>query len=336
MKPRELQSFLQTVIINIREPLFIWGPPGIGKSAIVREVAQKNGLELIDLRATLLDPVDLRGVPVPQQQRKLTIWLRPSFLPRDGAGILFLDELTSAPPAVQAACYQLVLDKRVGEHELPPSWIVVAAGNREGEGVVFKMPPALANRFIHVELEPDLDDWVGWALGAGIEDEVIAFLRFRPELLFKFDPTRFNEKAFPTPRTWEKVSRILTTFKKKNLPPDGMFFEAVRGCVGEGPAAEFCSYCRLWSKIPTFEEILLDPENIRIPDGLDVQYAIATMISRRVTKDNFPVLKRFIERLEEEMQVLVIKQTLQTSEGRYITQTRAFVEWASKHANLIL
>jgi len=334
MKPRELQSFLQ-IVIDTKEPLFIWGPPGIGKSAIVKQVAQKNGLELIDLRATLLDPVDLRGVPVPQQQRKLTIWLRPSFLPKDGAGILFLDELTSAPPAVQAACYQLVLDRRVGEHELPPNWVVVAAGNREGEGVVFKMPPALANRFIHVELEPDLDDWVGWALNAGIEDEVIAFLRFRPELLFKFDPTRFNEKAFPTPRTWEKVSKILSSFKHTSTS-NGLLWEAVRGCVGEGPATEFCAYLKVFSKIPSFEEILLNPTTVPVPDGLDVQYAVATMISRRLTKDNFPVLKQFIERLSEEIQVLIVKDALQTPEGKTITQTRAFVEWATKHSDLIL
>jgi len=334
MRARELKSFIELMVEDLREPLFIWGPPGVGKSAIVKQVAMEKGLQLIDLRATLLDPVDLRGVPIPERDE--TVWLRPSILPKDGRGILFLDELTSAPPLVQAACYQLVLDRRVGEHEIPPGWSIVAAGNREGEGVVFRMPAPLANRFVHIELEPNLDDWVEWALNAGIEDEVIAFLRFRPELLFRFDPVRFTEKAFPTPRTWEKASRVLTVFKKKNLSLDGMFFEVIRGCVGEGPAAEFCSYCRVWSKIPTFEEILLDPENVRIPDGLDVQYAVVTMISRRVTKDNFPVLRRFIERLEEEMQVLVIKQALQTVEGKGITQTRAFVEWASKHANLIL
>jgi len=334
MKPNELKRMLELTIDKLNTPLFVWGPPGIGKSAIVKQIASEKGFELLDLRATLLDPVDLRGVPIPEGNK--TIWLRPSFLPCSGRGILFLDELTSAPPLVQAACYQLVLDHRIGEHEIPEGWVIIAAGNREGEGVVFRMPPPLANRFIHIELEPSLDDWVEWALNAGIEDEVIAFLRFRPNLLFQFDPKKYTEKAFPTPRSWEKVSRILSAFKKCFSSLDGIFYEAVRGCVGEGPAAEFCAYCRLWGKLPTFEEILLNPEGVQIPEGLDVQYAIATMISRRISKDNFSTIKVFLERLEEELQVLVVKQALQTSEGRTITQTRSFVEWASKHADLIL
>ena len=333
MKPKEFEAFLELALDELNEPLFVWGPPGVGKSAIVRQAAERRGLELVDLRATLLDPVDLRGVPVPEGAE--TIWLRPSILPKEGKGVLFLDELTSAPPLVQAACYQLVLDRRVGEHVLPEGWAIVAAGNREGEGVVFRMPAPLANRFVHVELEPDLDDWVSWALGAGIEDEVIAFLRFRPNLLFQFDPSRYTEKAFPTPRTWEKVSRILSAFKRRGSL-DGVFFEAVKGCVGEGPASEFCAYCRIWGQVPTFEEIILNPEGAPVPEGLDVQYAVATMISRRITKDNFPAARKFIERLEEEIQVMIIKQALQTPEGKTITQSRSFVEWASKHSDLIL
>ena len=332
MKAKELKQFL-SIMIESNEAIFIWGPPGVGKSSIVKQLAQERQLELIDLRATLLDPVDLRGVPIPATEE--TIWLRPSFLPKHGRGILFLDELNSAPPAVQAACYQLVLDRRVGEHELPPNWVIIAAGNREGEGVVFRMPAPLANRFIHVELEPSLEDWVEWALGNDICEEVIAFLRFRPDLLFKFDPTHFSEKAFPTPRSWEKVSKILALTKQNSVLKE-LLFEAVRGCVGEGPAVEFCSFLRLYQNIPTFEEILFNPATVPVPDQLDLQYAIAVMISKRLNKQNFSIVVEFIKRLSEEMQVLIIKDALKTQEGREIVNTRAFVEWASKHAHLIL
>lgn len=338
MKPSELKSFLATTILAIPEPLFIWGPPGIGKSAIVRQVAQENGLDLIDLRATLLDPVDLRGLPLPVPAEKQAVWLPPAFLPQSGRGILFLDELNSAPPLVQAAAYQLVLDRRVGEYILPEEWVIVAAGNRENDaGVTFRMPAPLANRFVHIQLDVDIDDWVAWALTAGVEDEVIAFIRFRPQLLFAFDPQKYTEKAFPTPRTWEKVSRFLSHFKAAGVQPSSpVAFEVFRGCVGEGPAAEFCAYLKVWSRIPPFEEILLNPDTAPVPEGRDVQYALSTMISRRITKDNIPAAIRYIQRLEEEFQVLIFKQALQTPQGRALTSTRPFIEWASKHASLII
>src|SRR5271157_4947272 len=165
MKPSEIASSLQ-LLTRTRKPAFLWGAPGVGKSQVVAQVAATLGVRLIDIRAVLLDPVDLRGLPTVEHGK--AAWATPAFLPEDGAGILFLDELNAAPPLVQAACYQLVLDRALGDYRLPDGWTVFAAGNREGDrAVTSRMSSALANRFIHLPFETDLDDWSRWAMGPG-------------------------------------------------------------------------------------------------------------------------------------------------------------------------
>ena len=173
-------------LVRIRQPVFLWGPPGVGKSRLVADVARRQGRKLYDLRAVLLDPVDLRGLPRISDDG-ITSWCVPEFLPHPQdteEGILFLDELNAAPPLVQAACYQLILDRRVGQYRLPDGWAVVAAGNRESDrAVTYRMPSALANRMVHLDVECHIDDWLDWARDNGIREDIQAFLRFRPRLL---------------------------------------------------------------------------------------------------------------------------------------------------------
>ena len=183
-------------------PIYIWGPPGVGKSSIVKQVAVERGIGFKDVRMTLLDPTDLRGIPVPKDG--LAQWLAPSFLPdkaRDGEqGILFLDELNAAPPLVQASGYQLVLDRRIGEYELPEGWSIVAAGNRQGDrAVTHRMSSALADRFVHLNYDVDLADWTEWAIHREdisdastqrIAPMVLGFIQFRPAMLFAFRPDK--------------------------------------------------------------------------------------------------------------------------------------------------
>ena len=196
-------SRLTTVLENLLDQpwaAFIWGAPGIGKSSIVRQIAERRRMPLIDIRASLLDPTDLRGIPMIQDGT--AVWCPPSFLPKksDKPGILFLDEINAAPPLVQAALYQLILDRRVGEYELPEGWRIIAAGNRrEDKAVTFRLSSALANRFIHLNLEVDPDDWHAWATNHGIIPEVTAFLKYRPQLL---QAASEDEQAFATPRSW--------------------------------------------------------------------------------------------------------------------------------------
>jgi MoxR-like ATPase len=160
-----------------------------------------------------LDPVDLRGLPrISADQAE---WVPPKFLPTSGQGILFLDELTAAPQMTQAGCYQLVLDRKLGEYRLPEGWVVIAAGNPASErGVHFSMPRPLRNRFVHLDLEPDFEDWSKWAMRAGIRPEILAFLRFKPALLHDADATS-DQNAWPTPRSWEMASQVLTGVAKR-------------------------------------------------------------------------------------------------------------------------
>src|SRR5258705_1979645 len=183
MKASLVSRALRTLMLGEKQPVFIWGGPGIGKSAVVRQLATDMAIPLQDVRALLLDPVDLRGLPFLGQDGR-SKWATPEFLPQDGSGILFLDELNAAPAMVQASCYQLVLDRKLGEYNLPDGWAIVAAGNRDSDrAVTTRMPSPLRNRFVHLEFEVDLQEWSEWAIQAGIRPELIAFLRFRQDLL---------------------------------------------------------------------------------------------------------------------------------------------------------
>jgi len=268
LTPKQLYSTLQKVT-EARIPVFVWGAPGIGKSAITRQVAEKRKIEFIDLRVAQLDPTDLRGLPAIKGDR--AIWLPPVFLPqveKDGEkGILFLDELNVAPPLIQAASYQLILDRRIGEYSLPENWAVVAAGNRmEDATVTFQMPVALRNRFLHLELEPNLEDWKEWAFKNDIDTRIIAFLNFRPELLFKFNK---DENTFPTPRSWEYCSRALKA---------GVDLEiAVSSTVGEGVMAEFITFLNIYKDLPSPSQILSQHITFKEPSRM---YAVCGMLIR--------------------------------------------------------
>ena len=255
MRPKEIKNLIKKIYTlppHQRRPIFIWGPPGVGKSSIVKQVCEELNIGFIDLRLALLEPVDLRGVPFIKKDsengEKTVFWARPVFLPSEGQGILFLDEVPAAPPAIQATSYQLVFDRCVGEHKLGDGWYIVAAGNRETDAAVsYRVPSPLRNRFIHVEYELTVDDWSEWAIPRGIHPHVIGFVNFRRDLLFNFNPNS-AERAFATPRTWEFVSDLLHA---------GVFdSETIGGCVGSGVAVEFLAYVKLQEKMPNIEDIL--------------------------------------------------------------------------------
>jgi MoxR-like ATPase len=205
MNPAELSAFLTTLVRNqVKLSTMIWGPPGIGKSSIVAQTAAAHDLGCIDLRLSQLAPTDLRGLPVAHDGRAR--WYPPEFLPGEGAGILFLDEINLAPPTMQGMAQQLVLDRRVGSYVVPEGWFIWAAGNRqEDSAAVFEMPAPVANRFLHVDVAPDLESFKAYALQHGIHEQIIAFLTFRPTLLHRFDPA---QPAWPSPRSWAMASEL--------------------------------------------------------------------------------------------------------------------------------
>ena len=327
MKASEIREALK-VLAEAGQPVFIWGPPGVGKSQVVKQTARTLGREVRDVRAVLLDPVDLRGLPTVNGDGRAH-WAVPEFLPREGEGVLFLDELNAAPPLVQAACYQLVLDRQLGEYRLPEGWAVVAAGNRETDrAVAHRMPSALANRFVHLEFEVDLEDWVAWALGAGVMTEVIGFLRFRPGLLHSFDP-RKNDKAFPTPRAWEFVSRIL-----EQGPAPEIEYELVRGTVGEGAAAELVGFLKIFRKLPNPDAVLMAPDTAEVPEDPATLYAICAALARKASEQTMERLVKYFNRLPAEFSVLAVRDSVKQSQD--VVNTRAFIEWASAHSDVLI
>lgn len=326
MKPTAVKKALNS-LLNVQQATFVWGPPGVGKSQVVRQIAEERGVDLVDLRAVLLDPVDLRGIPKIEGTR--AIWCPPSFLPTKGKGILFLDELNAAPASVQAGCYQLVLDRKLGEYTLPSGWSIIAAGNREADrAVTSRMPSALANRFVHLQFDVDLEDWVAWALQNKIKTEIIAFVRFRPGLLHSFDPAK-NEKSFPTPRSWEFVSRALGT----GLPSE-IEFEVFSGTVGDGPAGELVGFLRIFRQLPSPDVILMSPKKADVPKDPATLYAICGALSARASDQTIKNIVTYANRIPPEFSVLMIRDCIQREKD--LVNTRAFIEWASAHADVTM
>lgn len=282
MRPASIATIIEQEFLSTSEghhtPVMLWGPPGVGKSQLVLEVGQKHGINVIDIRLSQMEPSDLRGIPF--RVGESVEWAIPGMLPNSEKhgeqGILFLDEITSAPPSVSAAAYQLILDRRLGEYRVPDGWAIIAAGNRQGDrGVTYTMPAPLANRFAHFEVETHLDDWVSWAYANGMDDGLIAFLRFRPELLFDFDPAH-NPVAFPSPRSWEFAHRALQKFGDM---PD-LLLSSLQACVGPAAGIELNAFISNLDQLPDIDAILRGDE-VPVPEGIDLQYAVAAALVGR-------------------------------------------------------
>ena len=240
--------------IQTRRPVFLWGPPGIGKSDIVKQIGEDAGREVVDVRLALWEPTDIKGIPYYNADQGKMVWAPPSELPTDpeSTAIIFLDELNSAPPAVQAAAYQLILNRRVGTYELPKGVDVVAAGNREGDrGVTYRMPAPLANRFVHLEMKVDFDDFQDWATLNKVHPEVLGYVGFAKQDLYDFDP-KSPSKAFATPRSWVFVSDLL---KDDDCDIDTLH-NLIAGAVGDGLAVKFMAHRKIAGRLPKAEDIL--------------------------------------------------------------------------------
>ena len=318
-------------LIDSKIPTFLWGPPGIGKSSIIKQIAKENGVECIDLRLSLMDPTDLKGIPFYERDSHSALWAPPSFLPRGGEGILFLDELNSAAPAVQASAYQLILDRKVGEYTLPEGWAIVAAGNREGDrGVVYRLPSPLANRFVHIEMEVNVADWRDWAMLRGIDPRIVAYIGFKNEALFGFDPTA-NERSFATPRSWEAAHLILCS-----TLPSPLLLDALSGAVGRDNATDFLGFCKVMDLLPDVDAIL-SGEGDEAPSDVSALYALSSALVSRILgnpdEEKINHLLRYTLKLQSEFAVMIV-QDLQR-QGIRMDHLENYGEWVDAFAYLL-
>ena len=266
-----------------KRPVFLWGPPGIGKSELVDGIAKSEVLGqtlVIDMRLALFEPTDLRGYPVPDVASGVMKWLPPADLPTPELAseydtvIVFLDELNSAAPSVQAAAYQLILNRKIGQYTLPDNVVMIAAGNRETDkGVAYRMPKPLENRFVHFELRVDFGDWLDWAVNNNINPDVVGYLTFAKNDLYNFDP-QSSSRGFATPRAWTFTSELL----EDDDLPDSLTTDLVAGCVGEGVAVKFMAHKKIAGDLPNPTDVLDGKVKILNTKEVSAMYALATSL----------------------------------------------------------
>jgi hypothetical protein len=343
-------------MIKVLTPLFasgekiptvmLWGQPGVGKSDGVRGLAEKlkvvtkKDVQVHDVRLLLFNPVDLRGIPVADANKEFAKWLKPQIFNMDDSPnklhILFLDEITAAPPSVQASAYQLTLDRKVGEHKLPDNVIIMCAGNRvQDKGVAYKMPTPLANRMTHFDVICELEDWKDWAIPNNIHPLVIGFLNFRTNFLNKFDASS-DDSAFPTPRSWEFVSRYLHIYKDI----DGAY-PMVAGSIGEGAAVEFKAFSKVFGSLPNIQDIL-DGKQVKVdtskPDILCALSSALVSKSADATDVQLQNVMQFIMKsgMSKEFSVLTVKDLLRIDNVKIrLIGLPEWNQWSATHKQFI-
>lgn len=329
----DLAQMIEGIAVDLDMPLMVWGPPGVGKSDVVRQVAAKRGAMLIDIRLSQYDSVDMRGIPSPENG--LTVWNMPSTMPFVGNDAfpddqpiyLFFDEINSAAPAVMAVAYQLVLDRACGEHVMKPNVRIIAAGNRDGDkGVTGKMPLPLANRFCHAELGVSAESTIDHMLETGAPAEGVAFLSWRKQLVSTFDPSK-PEKAFATPRSWAAAWKVF----QSDLP-SAVKRNAISGLVGEGPALEFFAFVDMMDKVIPVSSIIADPKGCPLPDELSMCYATAVSVSGEMTLENASALHTYLQRMDPEFLVLAWQMALKRDDE--LLQAPEFLDLSKKYRAL--
>lgn len=365
--------------VAIQQPCMTWGAPGGGKSQIMAQLANSLQIGLKDVRAMLMNPVDVNGLPYIRHATdpaeiiaKLqaatsrpgakmqeiinilkgegdgidymgeTVWSRPGILPKVGAGILFFDEINAAGPDVQAALYQPILDRRIGDHILGLGWTIMAAGNRESDrGVVYRMPTPLADRLQHYDLAVKFEPWVIWAEANDIHPLIVAYLKMSMRkygesdqgcgMLHRFNP---KERSFPTPRSWEKVSNAVKAMEDRNLIGTEIERATIAGKVGRDAMVELLEFSVTYREGLTMDAIMLNPDSTKLPVQPAMRCAVAAALARNVKKTNVDRIWQYIERMEPEYQMLFVKTAFR-DHAVEVQESRVISRFMSEHADEI-
>ena len=335
-----------------KRPLFLWGPPGIGKSELVEDITNELGGYMIDLRLGQMEPTDIRGIPFYNRDNGKMDWAAPIDLPDEELAsqyplvVLFMDEMNSSAPSVQAAAYQLILNRRIGKYKLPDNVVMVAAGNRESDkGVTYRMPTPLANRFIHQEMKCDFASWQEWAVNHNIHKDVVGYISFAKQDLYDFD-AKSASRAFATPRSWSFVSEILSD----EDGDDDTIMNLVAGTVGEGLAVKFMAHRKVAGRMPRPEDILsgkvdtLDVKEVSAMYSLVISmcYELKGAIERKVADKDFHAMADnffayMMKNFETELVVMGARIALTTYNLPFQpTKLKNFDEFHKKYGKYIL
>ena len=317
---------------KLKKPIYYWGSPGIGKSQMVRQLKDELKISLIDRRFSQMDPTDVVGLPRVEEidEHFFSAYAQPAFLPRvdrDGPdGILFLDEFGAATQAVQAAGYQLILDRRLGDYKLPDGWMVMAAGNlAEDRAIAIRMSSALGNRFKNCDVEVDLDEWKIHAIKSGFDPVIISLMNSQPSLLHDMS---IKTAAWPSPRTWEDLSDHVPLMNETNE------FNTAASCVGAAAAGSYVAFKLLEDQLPTREEIEANPTTAHIPSEPSAKFFAAGMLSTGVTEKNFPAYLTYQKRLDIEYQTVFIKDAYNVCPE--VADLKEFAAWSLANHNTVL
>ena len=298
MTPRHILNTLSAILRSDNpQTVHLYGPPGCGKTALCSQVAKATRLQALIIALPTCEAVDLRGMP--QIVNGRTSWASP--LPRDGEGVLVLDEVSSAAPDVQVAAHHLAWREVGSDMCLPPGWRVVMTGNRAQDRTVYRsMSGPLRNRVTLIEVEPSPDDWRVWAMANGIKPDVTGFIKWRPNLLTcKEIP---QEGAFPSPRAWAQASTLLSLSGLSAAEEK----ELMAGTVGTGEATEFCAYLRLCRELPDILKIVANQDTAEVPTSPSVLYALVTSLSMH-TRSTGESAMLYVSRMPAEMGLLYVR-----------------------------
>ena len=346
-------SYVYSTVIQNKLPVktmpsvMLWGPPGVGKSQAIRQIARRierdtgKTVKVTDVRLLLFNPIDLRGIPTSNADKTLAVWLKPQIFQMDPSdeivNILFLDEISAAPQSVQAAAYQITLDRVVGEHRLPDNCIVIAAGNRTTDkSVAYKMPKALANRLMHIEIEGSFSSWKQWAITSGVNDKVIGFLSFRQNHLMGFNSSN-DDLAFPTPRAWEMVSNILNGIDNDI---DKMY-SLIAGIVGTGVAVEFRTWAKVYRNLPSIKDIF-DGKMPALPTNTDAMYALTASMTAYAKSHKDEMVRiansiRYANKMPPDFSTILLKDYMYIDKDykRRLMLIPEFAKWLQSKGSLM-
>ena len=317
------------ILVKAGRPAYIQGPPGCGKTAGVQQFGASIGRKVYTDSAAIMDPTDAKGLPGLDKDTKTAKWFPPHLIHILSAEpcVYFLDDLVVAPPLVQASLYRLMLDRCIGDIQLPDHVYVCAAGNRAIDAAaVNQMPTPMRNRLVHLTVDPELNSWCRWAVSANVHVAVIAFLRLRPELIYKFDKTCY---AFPTLRSWGFVSDIV-----HQNPSAALLMDLVSGCVGEAAAIEFCSFYSMYKSMPSLDHIITNPGTAEVPTNPAVLYAVSTALGRRASQNNMDAVVQYACRMPAEFSILTVTDAARRDVT--VTKTRAYITWAVNNQDVLM